>query len=105
MANIQMTGSAMDLSKGPRDMISTAFGGGSVQMTGSESDLSHETDPMGVFNKGVRGGKTQTFAGTVDLDRTPRRGWESYDTPISDNTMEPQSGTSSYPRGGTRSGR
>ena len=95
----------MDLSDGPEDMISTAFGGGTVQMTGTESDLSRSTDPMGVFNKGVRGGKVQNEnTGMVDLDRTPHRGWNSSNTPISENSKTPGESISSYPSGGSRRG-
>tara|TARA_R110000868_G_scaffold58624_2_gene180835 strand:+ start:9967 stop:10290 length:324 start_codon:yes stop_codon:yes gene_type:complete len=105
MVKIQLIGTGMDLSDGPEDMISTAFGGGTVQMTGSESDLSRTTDPMGVFNTGVRGGKVQAEnASMVDLDRTPHRGWDSYSTPISENSKNPDGSTSSYPNAGGRRG-
>jgi hypothetical protein len=105
MAKIQLIGTGMDLSDGPEDMISTAFGGGTVQMTGSESDLSRATDPMGVFNKGVRGGKVQDEnTGMVDLNRTPHRGWNSYNTPISENSKNAGEVTSNYPSAGGRRG-
>lgn len=104
MANskIQMVGSEQELSKGPDDMRQSAFPGGMVQMTGSDASLSRRTTPMGVFDKHISGGMTQTFATTVDLNRTAHRGWDSYDTPMSDNSETPDSSMSGFPSGGSK---
>ncbi len=97
-SKVQMTGSEADLSKGPRDMRADAFLGGTVEMIGSESDLSRRTTPMQEFNKGVRGGKTEMIGSEADLSYKPQRGWNSYSTPISENTLESEQVASSYPR-------
>ena len=95
----------MDLSNGPEDMISTAFGGGDVQFVGGMADLGHETQPQGMFDKGISGGRVQNAnSTTMDLSREPLRGWQSYDTPISANSETPSSSVSGYPSGGSRKG-
>ena len=97
--NVEMVGTEFDLKKGPDDMRRDSFSGGMVEMIGSEAALGYRTVPMGVFDKGISGGSVaMDFAGKVGLDRTPRQGWESYDTPISDNSMTPQKAVSGYPR-------
>ncbi len=105
MAKIQLIGTGMDLSNGPDDMISTAFGGGDVQFVGGMADLGHETQPQGIFDKGISGGRVQMANTTMtDLSREPRRSWESYDTPISSNSQNASSPVSGYPSGGSRKG-
>lgn len=99
-ARVQMTGTEMDLSSGPDDMRNSAFPGGTVQMVGSEASLVHQTTPMGVFDKHISGGTQDWIGSTVDLNRAPHRGWESYPTPTSDGSDNSMSTKSSYPGGG-----
>ena len=95
---INFIGEQVDLSKGPGDMRQSAFAGGMAQMIGTEMDLSSRTVPMGVFDKGVRGGSMDMGDITdTPLNRTPQRGWDSYDTPISGNSETPSTSTSGYP--------
>lgn len=97
---IQMVGSEAELEKGPRDMRNIAFTGGMVEMVGSEAEMPHRTQPQGQFDKGVRGGKVEMIGSEVVFNRTPVRGWESYSTPISDNSETPQSSVSGFPSAG-----
>ncbi len=103
MNRVEMIGSEMDLQRGPDDMRQSAFPGGTVQMTGSEAVMVHQTTPMGEFDKHVRGGTTEWIGSQVDLNKTPQRGWTSYPTPISQNTENPQGTGSSYPGSGSGS--
>lgn len=99
---IQMVGSEADLQNGPDDMRQSAFSGGTVQFTGSEASLSRRTTPMGVFDKGVRGGMVEMTGSGAEVNRTPIRGWESYETPISQNSQNPEKTDSGYPRSGRK---
>ncbi len=99
---VQMVGSESELQKGPLDMRQSAFPGGTVQMTGSEASLSKSTTPMGQFDKHVRGGSMQMTGSGAEVNRTPERGWESYQTPISENSEPSQNSISGYPRGGRK---
>lgn len=99
---VQMTGSEAELSRGPRDMRQSAFPGGMLEMTGSEAELSKSTTPMGEFDKHVRGGTVEMTGSEALVNRTPRRGRDSWDTPISDNTQNPDSTESGYPRSGRK---
>ena len=101
---IQMVGTEMDLSEGsPLNMIADRFAGGTEQMIGSEVNLSQRTDPMGSFEgayaKHVRGGRVDMIGQEEPtmVTRTPRRGWDSYETPISTNSEGAEARTSSYP--------
>lgn len=96
---IEMVGDTEDLKKEPRDMRAIAFSGGTVQMTGSTSDLDKTTCPQGVYDKHVRngGGKVMMTGEGMDLDRTPHRGWTSYPTPISNNSETSEQSVSGYP--------
>ncbi len=98
---VEMVGDEMDLNKGPDDMRQSAFPGGTVQMVGSEAMMVHQTTPMGQFDKHVRGGTQEWTGSTVDLNQTPHRGWDSYPTPISDNSTASESSKSGYPGGGS----
>ena len=104
MANnrIQMVGSESDLQNGPDDMRQSAFPGGTVEFTGSEASLSRRTTPMGVFDKGVRGGMVEMTGSGAEVNRTPVRGWESYETPISQNSQNSENTGSGYPRAGRK---
>lgn len=98
MANrVQMIGSEAALASGPHDMRQDAFGGGMVEMVGSEASLAHRTTSLGVFDKGVRGGRVEMTGTEVQLSHTPVRGWESYGTPISDNSQSSMKPVSGYP--------
>lgn len=99
---IQMVGSEADLQNGPDDMRQSAFPGGTVQFTGSEASLSRRTTPMGVFDKGVRGGMVEMTGSGAEVNRKPIRGWESYETPISQNSQNPENTDSGYPRSGRK---
>lgn len=100
---IQMVGSEADTTPGsPNDMRQSAFPGGTVQFTGSEAGLSKRTTPMGEFDKGIRGGKVEMIGSETELNRTPVRGWESYETPVSRNSENSNTGNSGYPRGGSK---
>lgn len=100
---IQMIGSEADTTPGsPNDMRQSAFPGGTVEFTGSEASLSRRTTPMGVFDKGVRGGMVEMTGSGAEVNRTPQRGWESYETPISENSQQPGSSVSGYPRSGRK---
>jgi len=99
---IQMTGSKADLTKSPRDMRQSAFTGGTVYMTGSEAELPHRTTPMGEFDKHVRGGTVEMTGSGAEVNRTPVRGWDSYETPISENSENSESASSSYPSPGKK---
>lgn len=100
---IQMIGSEADTTPGsPNDMRQSAFPGGTVEFTGSEASLSRRTTPMGVFDKGVRGGSMEMIGSGAECNRTPHRGWESFDTPISENSEASNSSVSGYPRSGRK---
>jgi hypothetical protein len=106
MKRIQMVGDQSDLRSGPLDMIADDFPGGMEQMVGSTANISRRTDPMGSFegeySKHISGGKVE-FIGQTDLcpvDRTARRGWDSYSTPISKNTEPAEKRVSNYPSKG-----
>ena len=100
---IQMIGSEADTTPGsPNDMRQSAFSGGTVEFTGSEAMLSKRTTPMGVFDKGVRGGTVEMTGSGAEMNRTPVMGWESYETPISENSEAASASVSGYPRGGRR---
>lgn len=100
--NIQMIGSQAEQSEKPVSQVRDSFRGGSVQMIGSEAEISHKTTPMGVFNKGISGGSVQMVGSECDLDRTPRRGWQSHDTPIAETSESVQSATAGYPHPGKK---
>lgn len=99
---IQFVGSEADLQSGPDDMRNDNFPGGMVEFVGSEAELSRKTDPMGVFDKHVRGGTVQFIGSEAECNRTPRRGWQSYTTPISQNSDTPEASVSSYRTTGKR---
>jgi hypothetical protein len=95
---IQMIGSEADTTPGsPNDMRQSAFRGGTVQFTGSEAELSKRTTPMGEFDKHVRGGRLEMIGSGAECNRTPRRGWDSYETPLSQNSEEETNRVSGYP--------
>lgn len=100
---IQMIGSEADTDKNsPRDMRNIAFQGGMVEMVGSEAEMPRGTVPQGEFDKHVRGGRLEMTGSEAPLSRTPSRGWESYPTPISDNSETPQARVSSFPSRGKK---
>lgn len=101
-SRVQFVGSQADLQNEPRDMRNDNFAGGLVEFVGSEAELSRRTDPMGVFDKHVRGGMVEWIGSEAECDRTPRRGWQSFSTPISENTEPPQMAVSSYRGAGNK---
>lgn len=95
---VQMIGSEAATTPGsPNDMRQSAFPGGVLEMIGSEAEIVHKTTPMGVFDKHVRGGREEWIGSMTEDDRTPRRSWQSYPSPFSDNSEGSQAVTSSYP--------
>lgn len=97
--SIQMTGSEVDLKEGPRDMRQTWGGKSTIQEVGSAADMTRGITPMGQFDKHVRGGRMQFIGDDTDLKgREAHRGWESYSTPISDNSQTPTDKASGYPK-------
>ncbi len=94
---IQMTGSEAGLMDGPHDMRQSAFAGGRVEFTGSQAELSKNTTPLGIFNKNVRGGRVEMTGSEATLDRTPRRGYDSYETVISINSQNSSEHDSGWP--------
>lgn len=99
---VQMIGSEAELQNGPDDMRQSAFPGGTVQMVGSEAMMVHRTTPMGEFDKHVRGGTEEWIGSKTEMNKTPRRGWESYPTPISRNSEASESTESSFPGSGPK---
>lgn len=91
MASKDIIGSQAELKQGPADMTSKEFGGGTIDMIGSTSELHHDT-PMGVFNKGTQSGTIDMIGSEAEFHRTPQRGWQSYPTPSSRNTETPDKG-------------
>lgn len=97
---IEFVGSQAELQRGPNDMRQSAFPGGTVQMIGSEAVMAHKTTPMGEFDKHVRGGEQEWTGSRAELDRTPRRSWQSFDSPFSVNSESSQDTGSSFPGSG-----
>jgi hypothetical protein len=107
---VQMVGSEADLMNGPDDMRNSAFSGGEVQMVGSEAVISRRTTPMGSFDgeysKNIgKSGSLEIIGSEVEFNRTPVRGFESYPTPISQNSETPGESISGYPRTAGKYGR
>lgn len=87
---IEFTGSQADLKMGPRNMVQDGFSHGTTEMVGSAAMLSQRSSMMGRFDKHVRdgGGRLQMVGSEADMNPNGQhRGWESYSTPISDNSM------------------
>jgi|ERR1700722_1142857 len=100
---IQFIGTEAALDKnGPLDMRQSAFPGGTLEMIGTEARLVHKTTPMGEFDKHVRGGMEEWIGSQASLDRTPRRTWQSYESPFSSNSEGVQGDESSFPGTGPR---
>jgi hypothetical protein len=93
----QIIGSEMDLSMGPKDMRSDAFEGGRVQFVGDMMNLPRRTTPMADYGVGTPQGKVEMLGSEVNLNSTPRRGWDSYETPISKNSGGADHMQSGYP--------
>lgn len=94
---IQKVGTDMDLKQGPLNVVQKGFEHGRVQMTGSAAELSRRTTPMGEFDKHISGGTMEMMADKeCTVSRTPRRGFESYNTAMSDNSQTPDSNKSSF---------
>jgi hypothetical protein len=100
-SRIEMLGDQVDLKGGPRDMRPDAFSGGEIDMDASEANLSRRTDPMGrfdgIYDKHVAGGKIEITGSQVPLKETPHRGWDSYETPMSDGSQASESRVSGWP--------
>jgi hypothetical protein len=97
--SIQMVGSESDLKSSPKDMRQTWGGKSMIQEVGGTAQLTQGVTPMGQFDKHVRGGRMQQIGSTMDLKGfAPHRGFESYDTPISDNSEGSMDRVSGYPK-------
>lgn len=92
----EMVGSMADLKKSPKDMRNDLFQSGTIQMVGSMADLTKRTVPQGQYDKHTQNGMMEMIASEADLNRTPRRGWQSYETPISDNSETSMASISGY---------
>jgi len=95
---VQIVGSQADLDKSPHNQVLDSFAGGTVQMIGSEAELSHKTTPMGEFNKGIKGGRVDMVGSMTELNRAEHRGYESWETPLADASYNPTGTKNSYPK-------
>jgi len=88
MAKFEVIGDEKKLSKGPRNYDRSRFTGGKVQQTGDQVKLSATPVAMQSGNKHISGGSYQQVGDSVTLSKQPRKGWESYPTPVSDRTKQ-----------------
>jgi hypothetical protein len=84
-----MIGSQADLKNGPADMQREEFRSGTIDMIGSDAEM-HGRTPIGEFDKHTRGGTIDFIGDRMSLSNTPKRGWDSWDTPIAEQTKNPQ---------------
>ncbi len=87
MAKFQLIGDEQKLSKGPRSAEPHGFSGGKFQLLGDQVKMSEKPVPLQQYRAGTGHGKFQNVGDKVSLSETPHKGWNSYNTPISERNQ------------------
>lgn len=85
--NMQVIGDKEKLKNEPRTVTPTPFSGGKMQAVGDTISQMKDT-PVSMAPKAFAGGTIQKVGSDVALKDTPRHGWQSFDTPMSQRAIK-----------------
>lgn len=85
MAEFQIVGDEQKLSKGPKNEDPHGFKGGKFQAVGDMAPIGSTPVPL-QQGKVANKGKFQNIGTHQPLSQTPQKGWNSFNTPMSDRT-------------------